>query len=96
MGPDPGGDRRHRAPQFAGAAIEGLGFSHLLPAGIGQAKQGIGLGLQGAAALHLVEPFLLLPALGLLLGQGLLQAQAQGLGALLQAAAVQEAQVIGL
>ena len=88
VGLDPGGDRRHRAPQFAGAAIEGLGFSHLLPAGIGQAKQGIGLGLQGAAALHLVEPFLLLPALGLLLGQGLLQSQAQGLGALLQAAAV--------
>jgi hypothetical protein len=32
--------------------------------------------------------------LGLLLGQGLLQAQAQGLGALLQAAAVQETPVV--
>ena len=74
MGLDPGGDRRHRAPQFASAAIESLGFGHLLPTGLGQAEQGIGLALQGAAVLDLVEPLLLLPALGLLLGQGLLQA----------------------
>ena len=96
VGPDPGGDRRHRAPQFAGAAVQGLGFSHLLPAGIGQTQQAIGLALQGATALHLVEPLLLLPALGLLLGQGLLEAQAQAQGALLQAAAVQLPAVVGL
>ncbi|MFM8975725.1 MAG: NFACT family protein, partial [Vulcanococcus sp.] len=66
-------DGGHGAPQLAGPPVEGLGFGHLLAAGLGQAEQRIRLALQPIAQLHLAQQLPLLLPLLLLPPQGLLE-----------------------